>query len=143
MADFLNNLNTNNTAPIPRIGYINSEATRKYKNRKRNNSPPDVNLIFIYLLGVMSCKWWINHNKKRIRIHLPESKRYMALALKKAWGGTVSNSNNSTHRRILWQATSTKSFLKIEEAAKSVKSWLPPEFYKQLMSFIKVFLNQT
>ena len=87
---------------------------------------------FIFLLGLISSKWWINHNKKRIRVHLPESKRYLALALKQKWGGTV----YTNQHKVMWQTTSSRSLKKIKEAAEGVKPWLPREFYKQLMSFM-------
>jgi hypothetical protein len=100
---------------------------------------PD-SLVFIFLLGVISTKWWINHNKKRIRVYLPESKRYLAQALKLEWGGTVSNINRDKHRGVMWQTTSTRSLKQIEEAAKLVKAWLPPEFYRQLIGFTRVYV---
>lgn len=95
-------------------------------------APETIDFDFIFLLGLISSKWWINHDKKRIRIYLPESKRYLALALKYKWGGTVSTNRNG----VMWQTASTRSLRKIREAAKVVKPWLPPAFYKQLMAFM-------
>lgn len=111
------------------------------KPTKDTNIQPGTVMVdfdFIFLLGVIATKWWINHNKKRIRIYLPESKRCLAQALKLEWGGTISNISRPKHLGVMWQATSTRSFIKIEEAATTVKSWLPPEFYKQLMAFMRV-----
>ena len=111
-------------------------------NSPTNNMPGPFNLTFMYifLLGVISCKWCINHNKKRIRVYLPESKRYLAQALKLEWGGTISYVKRDKHRGVMWQITSTRSLKRIKEAAKDVKPWLPPEFYKQLTSFLQNYI---
>lgn len=100
-------------------------------------APPSFDFDFIYLLGVISSKWWINHSKKRIRVYLPESKRYIAQALKREWGGTVSAVRRPNHLGVMWQVTSKRSLRKIKEAAKSVEPWLPPEFCQQLMMFTR------
>jgi len=102
--------------------------------------PVNFDLDFIFLLGVISSKWWINHNKKRIRVYLPESKKYLAQALKREWGGTISNINRPKHHGIVWQTTSTRFLRKIREAAEDCKSWLPPEFYQQLTAFMRVHI---
>ena len=111
---------------------INTAMIPKYIN------PPPVipDFDFIFMLGLISSKWWINHDKKRIRVYLPESKRYLALALKREWGGTVSTVTGTEHSGVMWQTTSTRSLRKIKEAATTVKKWLPHEFYKQLMAFM-------
>ena len=100
------------------------------------NQPLNGNFDFIFLLGVISSKWWISHNKKRIRVYLPESKRYLAEALKATWKGTVSTITRPRHRGVMWQTTSTRSLNEIREIAESVKTRLPPEFYQQLSAFM-------
>ena len=90
----------------------------------------------MFLLGVISSKWWINHNKKRMRIYLPEHKRYLAQALKAEWGGTVSTITRPKHRGVMWQTTSTRSLKRIEKATREMSPWLPPEFHKQLAAFM-------
>jgi hypothetical protein len=101
------------------------------------NQPEEVNFLFIFLLGIIASKWCINHNKKRMRIYLPETKRYLALALQQEWGGTVSRINRDKHHNVMWQITSTRSLQAIREAALAIKTWLPPEFYQQLMMFLQ------
>ena|SRR5579859_6759236 len=125
----------NNTPSILASNPVNANNT---KNGIANTYPAPVNFDFdvIYLFGVMSSKWWINHDKKRIRVYLPESKRYLAQLLKSEWGGTISNVNRPKHHGVMWQTTSTRSLTKIGKAATAVKPWLPPEFYKQLTAFM-------
>jgi len=72
-----------------------------------------------------------------MRIYLPETKRYLALALQQEWGGTVSRINRDKHHNVMWQITSTRSLQAIREAALAIKTWLPPEFYQQLMMFLQ------
>ena len=122
---------TNKMLKIPELTKMNPKTTAA-------TQPDGVNRSFIFLLGVISSKWWINHNKKRIRIYLPESKRYLAHLLKREWGGTVSSINRDKHREVMWQTTSSRSLKQIKEAARKMKSCLPPEFYQQLTAFIRV-----
>ena len=103
-------------------------------NNKPNGSG---NFIYLFLLGVISSKWWVTHNKKRIRIYLPESKRYIANQLKLEFGGTISSINRDKYRGLMWQVTSTDSLCRIKKVAKKFKSWLPSEFYEQLTAFLK------
>jgi hypothetical protein len=102
--------------------------------------PDPESFELIFLLGVISSKWWINHNKKQIRIYLPESKRYLAQALKLEWGGSVSSITRSKYHGIVWQTTSNRSLKKIAEAAKEMRPWLPLEFYQQLSAFMQEHL---
>lgn len=113
--------------------------SRKTKPAKANQ-PIVVNLTFMFLLGVIACKWWINHTKKRIRIYLPVTKRYLAEALKHEWGGTIVTITRGKHRGIMWQTTSTRSFNKIKAAMTLVQESLPPEFVTQLDLFMLEFV---
>ena len=114
------------------------EAIKAQPKTMTNAHPNEVNFTFI--LGVIACKWHINHNKKRIRIFLPESKRYLAKALKLNFGGTISTVSRPKSHGIMWQATSTKSFKQIREVARKTNNWLPPEFNKQLLDFLNIYL---
>lgn len=89
------------------------------------------------MLGVIGCKWWINHRTKRIRVYLPESKRYIANYLQLNLGGTVSSVRKAQHTGVMWQTADGKTILAIKKAAKSYKKWLPPELLVQLERFTK------
>jgi hypothetical protein len=114
----------------------NPDTIKDKRNKNKNIHPGKVSFTFIFLLGVISAKWWIDHSNKRIRIYLPESKRYLAEALKEEYGGTLSNIRRDRHRGVMWQTTSTRSLKEIKEAARLVRTWLPPEFYTQLSMFL-------
>lgn len=113
------------------------EANKLTKKIAKKAKPGPVSLVFIYLLGVISAKWWIDHRKKRIRVYLPESKRYIARLLKLEFGGSISNVVRTNQRSVMWQATSTHSLLKIKEAANKFNRWLPPDFHQQISAFVK------
>jgi hypothetical protein len=100
----------------------------------------EFDFTLVFLLGMISTKWWIDHNKKRIRIYLPITKRYLATKLKANWGGSISNVNRKQNRGVIWQASSTRSFTKIREAAIRLRPWLPPEFHDQLTSFLNAHI---
>lgn len=93
----------------------------------------------LFLLGVMSSKWWISHERKRIRVHLPVTKKYLADMLKYQFGGTVHTIRRPNQSGITWQATSDESFTRIKKAAQRFKSGLPAEFKKQLFAFLTAF----
>ncbi len=112
-------------------------ASTKMKKTVRKSTP---NLFMhFFVLGILASKWWINHNRKRIRVHLPESKRYLAGALRDQYGGII-HTIKSPRRGVVWQITSDKSLGLIRESLKKVKDYLPPEFSKQLESFLNQYL---
>jgi hypothetical protein len=92
-----------------------------------------------FLLGVVASKWWVNHRWKRIRVGLPLSKRYLADALKRQFGGTVHRIKRYNRAGVTWQVTSTRSFKRIQEAALESQAGLPPEFILDLRRFTSAF----
>ena len=98
------------------------------------------NLLSIsFLFGIISSKWYISHSRKRIRVHLPISKKYIAEVLLLQFGGTMHISKLPKHQGVVWQITSDKSLKKIKEAALRVRAGLPKEFRAQLAAFLSAF----
>jgi hypothetical protein len=105
------------------------------RNTDKKRTPNLLNIAF--LLGVISAKWISNHRRKRIRVHLPLSKKQIADALRKEFGGTVHVSK--LRAGVTWQATSDESLLRLKEAARRSRSALPPESYQQIVDFVSTF----
>ena len=101
----------------------------------KNNQPKKFNFTFIFLLGVIGSKWWINHSSHRIRVYLPESKRYIARLLKLEWGGTLCSIKRGTNVGVMWQTASSDTILTIAKAARKYSPWLPSELIQQLNAF--------
>lgn len=119
------------------------------------DNPPDVNnntrnkpvsmlpqnlLSICFLLGVLSSKWFINHNRKRIRVHLPESKRTLAETLQKRFGGTITTVKRKNQSGVSWQATSDTSLRKIKQAVQLAKHGLPDDVRLQINGFLDNFI---
>ena len=92
-------------------------------------------------MGVLASKWWISHERKRIRIYLPKTKSYLIHMLKEQFGGTVHVVNRDKQHGLMWQATSTKSFRIIEKAVLRLKSGLPIEFQRNIKAFLAEYLD--
>ena len=115
------------------ISIPEATATKNITVRKRTPY-----LLSIFLFGVIASKWCVNHRRKRLRVHLPASKKYVADLLGREFGGTVHVARNNAG--VTWQITSDDSLLRLKKVAQKVKSGLPPEFYKQLTAFIAVYV---
>ena len=103
------------------------------KTAKKRN--PNV-LSMTFLMGLLASKWWISHERKRIRIYLPKTKSYLIYLLKEQFGGTAHIVNRDSQHGMMWQATSTKSFRAIEKAVLRLKSGLPIEFQRNIKAFL-------
>ena len=98
-------------------------------------APKRFNFTILFLLGVIGCKWWINYRHQRIRVFLPESKRYIARVLKLNLGGTVCTVRKGQHTGVMWQTANGETISKIVKAARKFKSWLPLELVTQFERF--------
>ena len=109
--------------------------SRQTKMMPPKTMPKKFNFTMMFLLGVVGCKWWIDHQRRRIRIYLPESKRYLAQFLQQHLGGTVSTVRRAEHTGVMWQTANGATITAIKKAAKKYSSWLPSELVVQFERF--------
>jgi hypothetical protein len=111
--------------------------------KRQNNPIKNVPRLRIgFLLGIVAAKWSMHHGHRRIRVHLPASKRYLADELSELFGGvTHTVSRPGKNEAVVWQVTAIKSFGMLRQAARRVKSGLPAEFLDGLTGFLDRMLH--
>jgi hypothetical protein len=125
---------TTTITSAPRIS-PDSLVTPESSNTNTKKSAPKPCIQF--LLGVLCAKWLMNHNTRSITLAFPATKAYLALALKKRFGGsiyTVTYRNNSFHS-IRYQVRSKESFKLIHKAVLDTPG-LPMEFRLLAKSYL-------
>jgi hypothetical protein len=127
--------NTNNASM--RITGQKPTLTKKRTPQSPIKKTPKLRIAF--LLGVVAAKWWINHRHQRVRVHLPESKKYLAKELRTIFGGTIHTLRHPNKPGVMWQVTSKSSFELLLKAARRISDGQPDEFMEALASFVSEF----